>query len=182
MWLLLSLVLSLGGCGFSFFGHVNFDYYYSKSKSKVLDSTWIHPIVQENTFVLAVIPFWSYTRKGPPFSVGVRVVDYDNVKKYKKLELIKLEIINQGNTKTIVTEPNSLSSRFKTYVPRVDHVGAECLFKLKDGISIDYKKPIRIKAVFLLHNKDGFQKETIEAEFKPHSYKSFWRFWDVLSA
>lgn len=181
-WIIISIVASLGGYGFSFFGYVQDNYFSPKSKAKVLGSTWIAPVIKSSTFTMFATPFFGYVKKGPPYSLGVNVVDYENKKGFKKLELINLKIINQGLTKTIVSESNSISSDFKTYVPRVEHVRAECLFMIKNENFIDYEKPIQIKAVFLLHKKNSFQKETIEAKFLPSSWKGFWRIWDVLSA
>ncbi|MCA9403446.1 MAG: hypothetical protein KC897_06670 [Candidatus Omnitrophica bacterium] len=182
-WLAASGLISFLGYPAALFGYVDGEYYYAKnSESLQLDSVWMHTVLEESHWGIAAIPVFRYEHGGRPYSAGVQVVDYENVRNLEYLTITDLSVSSGSQTQHLIDSSNPLTCPFETYIPKVKHVLAKCTINLEDWADGANDEPIHLSASIELTNKDTRIAQELHKTYHRSDWRGFWRFWDIFYA
>lgn len=160
--IIFSIVCTFAGYSLCLINYSDMHTYYSNiNPPKEDDGLWIHPRISGSRRNLCLVPFFGYRSEGPPYSVGIVIVDYYNNHRCQELEIIDLDIlINQQKFQLIRRSFPPISSKFQTYIDRVSHTKAECLINTGDLIKRNNKTPVTIHVRYKIHQvKDIYEGE-----------------------
>ena len=164
---ILGAICSLSNRPIGLFVLSNVHYYYYDGKPIVLDEMWIHPEIEGDSVFFCLPPLVVYRAEGPPYKVGLSIVDYDNKNKLEKVQITSLVMTHAGKSHTIVHEGDRIESTFDTYVSGSAHVKYECLTDTGEWLLANNQSPIRIEMTFIIHKSDGEIESQIDTTMRP---------------
>lgn len=141
--------------------------YYCDGKPLVIDDIWVHTVIEGKRSRFCIPPIAAGRYEGPPFNVGLKVVDYDNRHECESMEITSLVLTCAGRTHVIVQKGSHIQSSFSTYVDGVASVKSDCLTDVGTWLSKNSQSPVEIDVIFVIHMRQGTIKGTTHATMRP---------------
>lgn len=154
---------------------------YGCSEPKIVQDIWIRPEIKSHSYGLTLPFLYSFESSGPPFSVGLTVLDYDNSSRCRTLVIEELFATVDGKRISMLENGDHISVPFEKYLNGSANVIADCFLRLPDTMPAEEHRPIRIEAKIAIHTDDQVISESVSGKLRPYrSQGSFW-IWEALS-
>jgi hypothetical protein len=171
---LLNVYLSLTGTAFGVVNYIDFNVFsVHEGGSKEINGIWIQPVLFEEERTISFFPFFGYHYIGPPYKIGLRAMDYGDINKCKKMEILELSL-RRGNSLLQVVKKDTpvVAAGFKKYLKDADINHRDAKWIVPAGEWLDKtngQENIIFKAAYKIYKNDGEFEGEIKTIFKPQN-------------
>ncbi len=180
LWMVASV--SLTTTGISVPGLVNYvhEIEYGCSEPTVVDSIWIRPCVNNSSSALTIPLLYSSNSSGPPFTIGVTVLDYETDNNNRCLEVVVNELIVtvDGERTSMLSRDKEISSSFNSFTGNA--MKADCYVDLGELVSADNSSPISLEAKLKIHMDNRVIDQAVSGSFKRGGWQGTWFIFEAL--
>ena len=179
-WAFLSLVSLISGVSLP--GLLNYvdEIEYGCSGPEVVDGIWMRPCMYSSSHGFTLPLLYSHTTTGPPFSIGVTVLDYENENECLDVVVDELFVIIDGKRRSMLQQGETISAPFKRYVTGSSNVKADCYVDLADMVSADNEWPIVLEAKLRVRTDDRDIEQSVYGVLPRGGWQGYWFIWEAL--
>jgi hypothetical protein len=182
LWALASFASLVTGFTFpGLFNRVN-EIEYGCSDPTIVDGIWIHPCMNSESRGFTIPLLFSSHSTGPPFSIGVTVLDYaDNAMDCRNVIVDELVVTIDGKPTRMLNDGGSINAPFQTYFSGTTNTKADAYIDLGDLVGADNDSVIHVDAtVRIFTSDDEVIEQSVSGVFERGGWQGTWFILEAL--
>lgn len=183
IWVIATLLSVVSGVGFPALLNYVHEIEYGCSEPIIVNGIWIRPCVNSSSRSFTAPLIYSYHSTGPPFSIGLTVLDYANENDVVCQQVVVSELsVTIGGVRTsLLNDHERIIAPFEEYLQGTTSTKADAYVELDDRLSADDYATIHLDATLLIHTDKGVIRESVSCSFDRGGWSGIWLIWEALS-
>ncbi|WDQ19054.1 hypothetical protein [Rhodopirellula sp. P2] len=154
---------------------------YGCSDATIVDGVWIRPCMTSTLHGFSLPLVFSSRSTGPPFSIGVTVLDYaNNAIECRNIVLDELVVTIDGTSTKILSTDTAISAPFEPYYSGTANTKADALAELGGLIDSTNVLPIHVDGRIRIQTTDHVIEQSFSGVLEPGGWQGTWFILEAL--